>query len=285
MPNAVTRELRETMIKENNLQIPYNAQDFVKWLVNSNRKKESEANDILALIREADIELWQPGDPEIFEMIAKWCGQAQHSGDAVGVALLYDYTVDTMEAYVEWLKDTRLNYQPSKLFNSWLNAHQWYIRFLNESLTRDLLERFPEFKSDDSEDDDDYKESQKDKSDKPRFPLEDEFIEYLVANPKRSIQKICSNLGRFNKILLSNAHDEFQFNLEDIVKRSEEDNSDGILRIISNDISANLVISAWRYNLSESTARNCKTAITRYIEFLIYRKHKKSSLKQPAFEV
>ncbi|MDE6808655.1 MAG: hypothetical protein K2J42_00995 [Muribaculaceae bacterium] len=297
MSELSTREIRKRMIEENNLQIPYNADGFVKWLIESSGKSEQDAYEILAKVREADLELWKPNESvDFFSIIAEWHVKAQNCTDYVMVRHLHSDIINAMNACVIILKYDSADSGNAKTFEQWIKAYQWYLRFLNDWLKTDYQSRFHEFLPNE-QDEKDETGPHDNHEDGFRFPFEDEFEEYLDSTyPPRTKQKICANLSCLNKILNKNPRKElpedlkhssyllleylydngFKKNLNDIIRLINRVDIDVILDTI-NETGDQLVEQAWKYNISESTAQNCKTALTRYIEFLNYRKHKKSA--------
>lgn len=72
--NSIT--MKEDLIEKMYLGIPYDSEGFKNWLVISRILSEEEAKKQIDLIREADVELWEPGESELFRLLGNWLEKA-----------------------------------------------------------------------------------------------------------------------------------------------------------------------------------------------------------------
>ena len=145
MANRLTRSLREEMIETRNLDIPYNAERFLEWLTGTQGKSRRDASRLATLIRKVDIEIWEPGDPEIFQLISGWIHDARSTKyDCVG-GLLYDYVFMMIKSQIEYFQDLKceITSKSQQFIDEVLDAYQYYLTFMRVSLgySEEELER------------------------------------------------------------------------------------------------------------------------------------------------
>ncbi|MDE5886222.1 MAG: hypothetical protein K2H46_01410 [Muribaculaceae bacterium] len=68
--------MKKDLVEKMYLGIPYNSEGFKNWLITSRILSEEEAKKQIDLIREADVELWEPGEPELFRLLGDWLEEA-----------------------------------------------------------------------------------------------------------------------------------------------------------------------------------------------------------------
>lgn len=76
MVNLKKTTLKKDLIEKMYLGIPYNSEGFKNWLVTTQILSEEKAQKQIELIRETDIEFWEPGESELFKLLGEWLEEA-----------------------------------------------------------------------------------------------------------------------------------------------------------------------------------------------------------------
>ncbi|MDE5800651.1 MAG: hypothetical protein K2H74_06470 [Paramuribaculum sp.] len=264
MANLMTRELREMMIEQEKHDIPYNSTGFTKWLTEiAGRTAESAARQV-ELIRTADIELWSPGDPEIFNLIPKWIEEAEKSTPAIRT-LLSDFAVDAISGYIDDLAEIRDEVKKNNLplLEQIIEAYTLYRAFIESTLAEYISEKS-----------DDVTISKEDKAPVryPLVPLDDEFKSYLDSckYPTCTRDRMMTNLRKLNHIVINNGRGDSDW-LQKIVDKATSGCNIRYARMTAHTLVHNALQHTSDYNVSESDLRGGQTAINQYVKFLILR--------------
>lgn len=278
MPNFVTKTLRESMIEENKLDIPYDSIGFVNWLLNFNGYSTEDAKRQVQLIRDADIELYQPGDADIFRAIAEWIEQAKETKFESIRSLNHDFVFISLITQIEYLQDMEASVSDESLpfLNEVIEAYKLYRNYLMDSLcySYEQLERCYVDAYEDS-DGNTYCgeiESVNTHQKYDSIPLEDEFNEYIIDSrfSQDTRYKMLSNLRKFNSLIINNGRGD-----SDWLQRLA-DNAKAGINIRYARLKANILVHNVMDNIDETSGINISelrgslTALNHYINFLIH---------------
>lgn len=276
MTNPMTRNLRQEMIDQQKLDIPYDSDGFIKWLIESAGMEEREATGLCDRILIADIELWSPGDPELFLLIAELIEVGKKANEMMRLILNYS-AIETIAGHINYLEELKDSTQKKSLdlLNDVIEAYKWYLRFME-----DTIGAIPEYLR--SMEDilgatlDDF-----DQTETVRYapvPLDNEFKMYLDESKytRSSRDKMLTNLRKLNTLVIDNGRGDSKW-LENMVKKASQGGNINSKRVVAHRLVHYALAYTKDFNLSESSLRGGLTALNAYIRFLIHRKKKDQS--------
>lgn len=272
MANAMTRSVREGMIDMYKLDIPYNSVGFVKWLTENTRLTDKEAEEQVNLIRQADIDLWEPGDPdmsdpEIFELIKTYIIEGKNAKFDSVKELMYEFAFAVLDAQMETLEDMRDDIEESCIpfLNRVLEAYKYYRIFLKYE-----LDYIPEYQDEEDIEEEDYAE----KPASVRYesvPLEDEFKQYLIDShyPPSTRYKMVSNLRKLNSLVINNERGDSNW-LQSLVDKALNGLNIRYARLTADRLVHNTMNNInGDDNLTIDTLRGGLSSLNSYLDFLI----------------
>lgn len=264
MTNSMTRGLREVMIEQEKLDIPYDSNGFIKWLTLSAGMSAESANRQVELIRTADIELWTPGDPELFKIIPQWIAEAEKSSPVLRT-LLCDFAVDAISGYIDDLTEMRTEVTKNSLplLEQIIEAFTLYRAYIESTLAEYISER--------GEDEITVGRA-KSPIRYPHIPLDTEFKNYLddCKYPTGTRDRMMTNLRKLNHIVINNGRGDSDW-LQKIVDNASTGRNIRYARLTAHTLVHNALRHITDYDVSESDLRGGQTAINQYLNFLMLR--------------
>ena len=262
MANSKTT-LRDNMVEKMYLGIPYNSVGFKNWLVTSRILSEKEAQKQIDLIREADIELWEPGAPELFRLLGEWLEEARKASSETLRALYLDFSFTLLVSHIQELKELKetVKKDGKKFISGVITAFEWYESFLRSTLN------YYEF------DPDLYGEvHSEDKSNRyPKIPLDAEFNQYLKDSkyPNKVRHKMMTNLRKLNALVINNGRGDSDW-LQKLVDKAKAGENIRYARLTA-DRAIHVTIENidGTDDLTEDMLRGGLSSLNRYLDFLI----------------
>ena len=270
MNSPIKKSLREGMIEMQGLDIPYNAVGFAKWLTVAHQMSLEDAEHQVRLIREADIELWEPEDPEIFLNISSWINDARNAKSEIVREMLYDFVFITLKTQIEYLqeldKDIKKSSKP--FLNSVLEAYKYYFAFMSDLLVYSQERLDSLFEEDENDEENDLEEST------VRYaplPLDSEYNRYLIESrfSNKTRYKMMTNLRKLNHYIINNGRGDSNW-----LQRLIDEVKSGISIRRARPIAHKMVHAAIE-NIDETdditidALRGGLTSINHYLDFLI----------------
>lgn len=274
MANIFERSIRELQIEEGYVTVPFNAGGFKSWLKKNANMTDNEADQQIELIRQSEVEFWEPGDEETFSMIADWMQEAQSASENLR-SLYYAYVVETISSNIEYIEAHRpiLLKRCIPFLDKVLKAYYLYLNFMEMTLGYEHEE--------DNDDDDEVDTPVSITSTRyPKVPLEDDFKSYLDESRYKSKtrDKMMTNLRKFNALVIDNGRGDSKW-LEQMVQKSEDGGNIYNKRLIANRIFHHALAYCKDYDISEDALRGAGSALNAYIQFLIFRQRTKAKSK------
>lgn len=280
MANPITKSLREGIIETQKLDIPYDATGFVKWLTETHNMSTKEAELQVQLIRDADLELWEPEDPEIFQLIATWLNDARDSKYENVRTLMYDFVFLTLKSQIENLQelDSRIEEDSKTFLHSVIKAYNYYLDFMRFTLNYS------------PEDDDleyDFEEENDDNESVKRYapiPLEKEYKNYLIDRhfTQNTRHKTMTNLRKLNSLVINNGRGD-----SDWLQKLADKARAGVNIRYAHVQAHNIIHTILKKNdetdgINVHALKGGLTSINHYLDFLIstYCKSVKEMIKQ-----
>lgn len=261
MANLMTRELRASIIEQNKLDIPYDADEFVTWL--SKDMPKDKALRQVELIRIGDIELWSPGDPELFNLIAEWIKEGENAPINIRI-LLNDFVISAISGHIEYLEELRNDVTPKseKLLNDLIDAYVRYRSFMCHSLEHSESETFV---IDNSSEQPDQRVPRY-----PKLPLDDEFKQYLDDSkyPRSTRDKMLSNLRKFNYVVINNGRGDSNW-LHEIYQRASQGQNINSARMTAYTIFHKVLNTVEHFDISKAGLSGAYSSLNAYIRFII----------------
>lgn len=262
MANSKTT-LRDNMVEKMYLGIPYNSVGFKNWLVTSRILSEEEAQKQIDLIREADIELWEPGAPELFRLLGEWLEEARKASTETLRSLYLDFAFTFLVSHIQELKEMMKDVKKDgqKFLSTVITAFEWYEAYL-----RALLNYY-EFEPDLYDEDDPEEKPKR----YPKIPLDDEFSQYL-KDSKYSDNlryKMVSNLRKLNALVINNERGDSDW-LQKIVDKAKAGENIRYARLIANKVVHSVIDNIdGTEGITESALRGALSTLNHYLDFLI----------------
>lgn len=252
------------------LGIPYASMGFKNWLVTSRIMSEEEAKKQIDLIREADIELWEPGEPELFKLMGDWLEEARKAESEIIRSLYIDFAFTLLITYIQELQEMKEEIKKAdrKFLTDVIGAFQLYEVFLRANLN--YLEYDPELYSDVYEVDSKAKRYQK-------IPLDKEFSQYLKDSKftDNVRHKMMTNLRKLNAIVINNRRGESDW-LQSVVDKAQAGINIRYTRLIADQmVHATIANIDGTEDITEDMLRGALSTLNHYLDFLIRRFSKK----------
>lgn len=256
------------------LGIPYNSEGFKNWLVTSRILSKEEAKRQIELIREADIELWEPGTPELFKLLGEWLEEARKATSETVRSLYIDFSFTLLITHTQELQEMKEEVKKDgrEFLTEVISAFNLYEAFL-----RDILhyhEYVPGLYSD-------IYESETETKRYPKIPLDKEFSQYLKDSKfsDRVRHKMMTNLRKLNALVINNGRGESDW-LQSVVDKAKAGINIRYTRLIA-DHSVHAVIENFddTEGLTEDMLRGALTTLNHYLDFLIRTYGKRPNLK------
>lgn len=252
--------MKEDLIEKIYLGIPYNSSGFKKWLVTSGILSEEEAKKQIDLIREADVELWEPGEPELFRLLGEWLEEARKAKSETLRTLYLDFSFTFLLSHIQELQEMKktVTKKGKKFLSDVIVAFKWYETFLRSWL--DYYEFEPELYTEDPE-----------SKRYPKIPLDDEFNQYLkdskyIDNVR---YKMVSNLRKLNALVIDNGRGESDW-LQSVVEKAKAGVNIRYTRMIADHfVHATIDNIDGTEGLTEDMLRGALSTLNHYLDFLI----------------
>lgn len=255
--------IKEDLIEKMYFGIPYNSEGFKNWLVTSRILSEKEAQKQIDLIREADIELWEPGEPELFKLLGEWLEEAEKAKTETLRSLYLDFSFTLLVSHIQELHEMKesVKKEGKKFLSDVIVAFECYETFLRSWLN------FYEF------DPDQYDEKEPEEKNKryPKIPLDDEFNQYLktLTFSDGVRYKMVSNLRKLNALVINNGRGESDW-LQKIVDKAKAGINIRYTRLIADrSVHATIENIDGTEGLTEDMLRGALSTLNHYLEFLI----------------
>lgn len=255
--------LRDDMVEKMFRGIPYNSVGFKNWLVTSRILSEEEAQKQIDLIREADIELWEPGEPELFRLLGEWLEEARKASSETLRALYLDFSFTLLVSHIQELKELKetLKKDGKKFISGVITAFEWYESFLRSTLN------YYEFDPDLYDEDDTEEKFKR----YPKIPLDDEFSQYLKDSKysDKVRHKMMTNLRKLNALVINNGRGDSDW-LQKIVDKAKAGENIRYARMIANELVHNAIDNIdGTEGITESALRGALSTLNQYLDFLI----------------
>lgn len=254
---------REDMEEKMFRGIPYNSLGFKNWLVTSRILSEEEAKKQIDLIREADIELWEPNEPELFRLLGEWLEEARKASSEILRSLYLDFSFTLLVSHIQELKEMMkdLKKDGKKFLSGIITAFEWYETFLRSTFN------YYEF------DPDLYDEiDAEDKPNRyPKIPLDDEFSQYLKDSKysDKVRHKMMTNLRKLNALVINNGRGDSDW-LQKLVDKAKAGENIRYARMIANKVVHSAIDNIdGTEGITESALRGGLSTLNRYLDFLI----------------
>lgn len=262
--------MKEDIIEKMYLGIPYNSVGFKNWLVTSQILSEEEANKYIDLIREADVELWKPGEPELFKLLGEWIEEARKANSEKIRSLYLDFSFTILVSHIRELQEMKamLKKDARKFISEVITAFQRYESFLRSWLN--YYEFDPELYANDTE-----------PTRYPKIPLDDEFNQYLKESKysDKLRYKMVSNLRKLNALVINNGRGESDW-LQSVVDKAKAGTNIRYTRLIADRcVHATIENIDGTEGLTEDRLRAALTALNHYLDFLIRTYGKKADTR------
>ena len=255
--------MKEDLIENMFRGIPYNSVGFKNWLVTSRILSEEEAQKQIDLIREADIELWEPGEPELFRLLGEWHEEARKASSETLRTLYLDFSFTLLVSHIQELKELKKTVKKDgkKFISGVITAFEWYESFLRSTLN------YYEFEPDLYDEDDPEEKSKR----YPKIPLDDEFNQYLKESKYSDNlrHKMVSNLRKMNALVINNGRGDSDW-LQKIVDKAKAGENIRYARLIANEIVHSAIDNIdGTEGITESALRGALSTLNHYLDFLI----------------
>ncbi|MDE7108759.1 MAG: hypothetical protein K2N35_12220 [Muribaculaceae bacterium] len=243
--------------------IPYNSIGFRNWLVTSRTLSEKEAQKQVDLIREADVELWEPGKPELFRNLGEWLEEARKASSETLRSLYLDFAFTLLVSHIQELKELKetLKKDGKRFLSAVITAFEWYETFLRSTLN--YYEYDPELYEN-------YDFEEKPKR-YPKIPLDNEFNQYLKESKysDRLRHKMVSNLRKLNALVINNGRGDSDW-LQKIVDKAKAGENIRYARLMANTIVHSVIDNIdGTEGITESALRGALSTLNHYLDFLI----------------
>lgn len=258
----------KTTMKENPSEkmfrgIPYNSIGFRNWLVSSRILSEEEAQKQVDLIREADVELWEPGKPELFRNLGEWLEEARKASSETLRSLYLDFAFTLLVSHIQELKELKetLKKDGKRFLSAVIMAFEWYETFLRSTLNYYVYD--PNLYEDD--------EPAENTKRYPKIPLEDEFNQYLKDSTYSDNlrYKMMSNLRKLNTLVINNGRGDSDW-LQKIVDKAKAGINIRYTRLIADQaVHATIENIDGTEGLTEDMLRGALSTLNHYLDFLI----------------
>lgn len=263
--------LRDDVIEKMYLGIPYNSVGFKNWLVTSRILSEEDAKKQIELIREADIELWEPGEPELFRLLGDWLEEARKAGSENLRSLYLDFSFSLLVSHIQELEEMKKEAKKDgrKFLSDVINAYKLYESFLRSAL--DYYE-FEQNLYDVEEKDEDNKRY-------PKIPLDNEFNQYLKdSNFSDNVRyKMVSNLRKLNALVINNGRGNSDW-LQKIVDKAMAGENIRYSRLLANELVHSAIDNIdGTEGLTEFMLRGALSTLNHFLDFVIRTYGKKSN--------
>ena len=262
MTNLKNTTKKEELIERMFRGIPYNSRGFKNWLVTSRILSEEEAQKQIDLIREADIELWEPGEPELFRLLGEWLEEARKANSETLRTLYLDFSFTSLVSHIQELEEMNkeVKKEGRKFLSEVIIAFKWYEAFLRSYY--DYYEFEPElYEIYESEDTKRY----------PKIPLDKEFNQYMKDSKfsDNLRYKMVSNLRKLNALVINNGRGDSDW-LQKLVDKAKA----GVNIRYSRQMASELVHSAIdnidkSEDVTEDMLRGALSTLNHYLDFLI----------------
>lgn len=259
MANPLSKNLHAAMIEENGIDIPYDSTGFKHWLTSSERLSEEEADKHISLIQDANAELWQPGDFELFQILKKWLEKANNTKSVTLRTLNIDFAFSLLDCFILDMQQMQEmpDYEDSSLFRDALNACGKYQTYLRSSLN--------------------YVSTNEDTSLPPmnerydKIPLDKEFSAYLKESKfaDSTRYRMLTNLRSLNSAIINTGRGDSNW-LQKLADKASNGENIRYARI-----TARRLVHSAMSNIDEdgqitsTDLQGALTSINHYISFLI----------------
>ena len=255
--------LRDDMGEKIFLGIPYNSVGFKNWLVTSRILSEEEAKKQIDLIREADIELWEPGEPELFRLLGEWLEEARNASTETLRSLYLDFAFTFLVSHIHGLKEMTKDVKKDgkKFLSAVIKAFEWYETFLRSVFN------YYEFDPD-LYDEDDTEEKPKRY---PKIPLDEEFSQYLKDSKytDKVRHKMMTNLRKLNALVINNGRGDSDW-LQKLVDKAKAGENIRYARMKANKVVHSAIDNIdGTEGITESALRGALSTLNQYLDFLI----------------
>ncbi len=254
------------MNEQQNLDIPYDSDGFIKWLTESAAMEERDATWWCDRIFLADMRSWSSGVSDPFSLIAHYLEGREKASDSIR-EFYNEFIIEAIADHIVKLENLRLTTHVEDLesLNDVIKAYKWYLRFMEDTFGVTLEEiRANDFMDDEFE-----------KSEQVRYkpvPLDDEFKHYLDESKytRQTRDKMLTNLRKLNTFVIDNGRGDSK-RLENMVEKASRGENILSERLIGHKLVHHAISYAKDFNVSEAELRGGMSALNAYIRFLIYR--------------
>lgn len=252
-------DLKEKMF----LSIPYNSEGFKNWLVTSRILSEEEAKKQIDIIREADIELWESGEPELFRLLGEWLEEARKAKSETLRSLYLDFSFTLLVSHIQELHDMKetVKKESKKLISVVIKAFEWYETFLRSTLN--YYKYDPALYENE--------ETEQKRTRYPKIPLDDEFNKYLKESKfsDKVRYKMVTNLRKLNALVINNGRGESDW-LQSIVDKAKAGINIRYTRLIADhSVHAAIENIDGTEDVTEDMLRGALSTLNHYLDFLI----------------
>lgn len=265
------------MVEMNGLDIPYNAEGFEKWLTTSCGMTARKTRETVELIRQADIELWQPGDPEIFQQISRWVSEAANTKFDSVRTLLRDFVILTIAEEISQLESLKEEVEKGSegFLNNVIAAYRQYLTFMKVSLCYSD-EEWGNLMNDEG-----VADNVNQLKRYAPVPLDKEFRQYLTDCRFRvkNRDKMMSKLRKLNELVINNGRGDSDW-LGKLVERVKAGENIGRARFQASTMYHSVLANITSEDeINGDDLSGGQTALNHYIEFLISTYGKQRSSK------
>lgn len=274
MANLKNTTMKEDLIEKMYLGIPYNSEGFKNWLVTFRILSEEEATKQVELIREADIEFWEPCEPELFKLLGEWLEEARKANSEILRSLYLDFSFTLLVSHIQELKELKETVKKDgrKFITDVIEAFRMYEAFLRTTLNYHEFD--PELYSD-------LYEGKEESKRYPKIPLDSEFSQYLkdLTFPDSVRYKMLSNLRKLNALVINNDRGDSDW-LQSLVDKAKAGFNIRYTRLIADHLVHSTIDNIdGTEGTSEDMLRGALSSLNHYLDFLIrtYGKKKHTS--------
>lgn len=258
--NSIT--MKKDLVEKMYLGIPYNSEGFKNWLITSRILSEEEAKKQIDLIREADIELWEPGEPELFRLLGEWLEEARKASSETLRTLYLDFSFTSLVSHIQELEEMNkeVKKEGRKFLSEVIIAFKWYEAFLRSYY--DYYEFEPElYEIYESEDTKRY----------PKIPLDKEFNQYLKDSKfsDNLRYKMVSNLRKLNALVINNGRGDSDW-LQKLVDKAKAGVNIRYSRLMASELVHSAIDNIDKSEgVTEDMLRGALSTLNHYLDFLI----------------
>lgn len=277
------------MDEQQNFDIPYDSEGFIKWLTESAGMEERDAEWWCDRILLADLNSWSSRVSDPFNIIYSYINDRERANEYMRV-IYNELIIENIAKHIvnlenlresprdedsdwlnedsDWLNGDELelhNDEDPDSLNDVIKAYKLYLKFMENSLGMTLEEIQAKYDIED----------EVEKPEQVRYkpvPLDTEFKKYLDESKytRKTRDKMLSNLRKLNTFVIDNGRGDSKW-LENMVEKASRGENILSKRLIGHKLVQHAISYAKDFNVSEDDLRGGMSALNAYIRFLIYR--------------